>query len=374
MSARAKRVLLAVVSLGLLLVGGSVYAAFATPSKPDIAIQIAPASQSVARGSAATYTVTVTSLNGFAGSVTLTASGQPTGASVTFTPTSVTLTSGGTASSPLKISTSSSTPVGAYTLTISGAGGSGSTKVTASVSAGLTVNYPLSGALKMTATPDSVSMSPGDTAVYTVQLTRTNVPGPVTLGVAGGLPNNSSVTSTPASITGTTATLQITTKSSTNEATYPLTLVASGTDVNNVKQYAYANVQLVVTTKGKDFAITGNLPGQLAPGVSLPFNLSMSNPNHSDLAVSNLTVTVQSVTKAAGAIGSCTPADYTVDQYSGPYPLIVPSLSNADLGQLNVAQTYWPHVRMLDKAVNQDGCKGATLTLAYNGFGQGTSQ
>ncbi|HET6876318.1 MAG TPA: hypothetical protein VFH38_02180 [Jatrophihabitans sp.] len=374
MSARAKRVLLAVVSLGLLLVGGSVYAAFAAPSKPDIAMQVAPASQSVARGSSAIYTVTVTSLNGFTGSVVLTAGGQPSGATASFTPTSVKLTSGAAATASLNISTSSSTPVGAYTLTISGSSGSGGSKVSASVTAGLTVNYPLSGALKMSATPDSVSMSPGDTAVYTVQLVRTNLTGPVTLGVTGGLPNDSSVTSTPTSITGNSATLQISTKSSTNEATYPLTLVASGTDVNNVKQYAYANVQLVVTTQGKAFAITGNLPGNLAPGVSIPLNLKVSNPNHSDLAVSNLTVTVQSVAKAAGASGTCSVTDYTVDQYSGPYPLVVPSLGSADLGQLNVGPAYWPHVRMLDKAVNQDGCKGATLTLAYNGFGQGTSQ
>jgi len=44
-------------------------------SIPDFSVSVTPPSQSVTVGSAATYTATVTPLNGFTGSVTLSASG-----------------------------------------------------------------------------------------------------------------------------------------------------------------------------------------------------------------------------------------------------------------------------------------------------------
>jgi hypothetical protein len=131
-------------------------------------------------------------------------------------------------------------------------------------------------------------------------------------------------------------------------------------------------VTLVITTKGKDFSISGDVSGLLAPGVSRPLNLTLTNPNNQAVAISNLTVTVQNVSKAAQAPnGPCTGADYAVTQYSGPYPLSVPANGSASLSTLSVAQSKWPQVRMVDTASNQDGCKGATVTLAYSGSGQG---
>jgi len=65
-------------------------------------------------------------------------------------------------------------------------------------------------------------------------------------------------------------------------------------------------------------------------------------------------------------------ADYAVTQYSGPYPLAVPAHGNATLSSLGVASGKFPQVQMIDTATNQDGCKGATLTLAYSGSGQGS--
>jgi hypothetical protein len=140
-----------------------------------------------------------------------------------------------------------------------------------------------------------------------------------------------------------------------------------------VKRTATAAVTLVVSSKGKDFSISGNVSGLLAPGVSRPLNLTLTNPNNQPLAISNLTVTVKSVTKAAHApVGACTTSDYAVVQYSGPYPLSVPANGSATLTSLGVASSKWPQVKMLDAAYNQDGCKGATVTLAYSGSGSGS--
>src|SRR5690349_20604728 len=61
----------------------------ASNAKPDLTIQVGPASQTVTRGQSATYTVSITPTNGFTGSVVLTTSKLPSGATGTFNPASV---------------------------------------------------------------------------------------------------------------------------------------------------------------------------------------------------------------------------------------------------------------------------------------------
>lgn len=74
-------------------------AATTPPPSADFTLTATPASQTVASGSSAVYQVTVASLNGtFTQAVTLAASGLPTGATVSFTPSSVTPGSSGSAS------------------------------------------------------------------------------------------------------------------------------------------------------------------------------------------------------------------------------------------------------------------------------------
>ena len=61
--------------LPLLCIGA--FAVFAAGGKADFSIAASPSSQTVSQGQAATYTVTVTRVNGFAEAVTLSASGLP---------------------------------------------------------------------------------------------------------------------------------------------------------------------------------------------------------------------------------------------------------------------------------------------------------
>lgn len=378
-STLARRVLLAVrsrrsvklvlIGLAVLLsAGGAITAALAAqPPKPGLTLQTSPASQSITRGQSAGYTVSVTSTGGFTGSVALSASGLPSGATTSFSPASVNLaSSGSTATATMTVSTATSTPAGSYTVTVTATSG----KVSGSVTAGLTVNVALSGSITMSATPSSVTMGAGSTAVYTAQLTRTNLSGPVTFSVLGGLPSGATATYTPNPTTGNSSTLQIATSPTTADGTYTLYLVASGQDSSGTK-YAYASVQLVITTSGKAFTISGNVSGLLAPGVSRPLDLALTNPNNKPVSVTNLTVTVQAVVRAVSAVGPCGTADYAVTQYSGPYPLTVPGSGTASLSTLGVAPSALPKLTMLNTATNQDGCKGATLTLAYSGSGQG---
>jgi hypothetical protein len=69
----------------------------------------------------------VAPVNGFTGTVSLTTSGLPTGASGTFNPSSI---GSGSGSSTLSVSTTSSTAPGTYTLTVTGTSGSLTEKTT----------------------------------------------------------------------------------------------------------------------------------------------------------------------------------------------------------------------------------------------------
>ncbi|MEV6286394.1 M28 family peptidase [Kribbella sp. NPDC051770] len=89
-----------------------------TASGNDFTMTVSPASGSVKPGESATATVNTVIGSGSAQTVQLSASGLPSGATASFSPASV--QSGN--SSTLTISTSSSTPEGSYTVTITGDG------------------------------------------------------------------------------------------------------------------------------------------------------------------------------------------------------------------------------------------------------------
>jgi hypothetical protein len=78
-----------------------------------------PASQSVISGNQISYTVTITALNGFTGSVALNVSGLPAGAVATFSPATI----AAAGSSTLTITTGTTTPSGSYPFTITGTSG-----------------------------------------------------------------------------------------------------------------------------------------------------------------------------------------------------------------------------------------------------------
>jgi hypothetical protein len=92
-------------------------------ASPTFSASASPTSRTVTRGQSATYAVTITPANGFSGSVSLSASGLPSGATSSFSPNPVSVSSS-PASSTLRVGTSSTTARGTYTLTIRAASGS----------------------------------------------------------------------------------------------------------------------------------------------------------------------------------------------------------------------------------------------------------
>jgi hypothetical protein len=104
----------------------------ATTATNDFSLSVSPTSGTVTAGGSTTATVATTLTSGTAESVSLSASGLPTGATASFSPASV--TAGG--SSTLTISTSASTPAGSYSIGVTGTAAS----ATHSATFTLTVN------------------------------------------------------------------------------------------------------------------------------------------------------------------------------------------------------------------------------------------
>lgn len=101
---------------------------------PDFAIAAQAVTSSVSPGGTASYSITVTPIAGFNGTVSLAASGLPAGASATFDPPSITHLG----TSNLTISTTGSTPGGTYTVTVTGTNG----PLVHSTTVTLTINVP----------------------------------------------------------------------------------------------------------------------------------------------------------------------------------------------------------------------------------------
>src|ERR1051326_3983897 len=89
---------------------------------PYFSISSSAPALTIAQGSSGNATITSTLSGNFNSSIALSASGLPAGATATFAP--LTIAAPGSGSSVLTISVDATTPVGTYSVTISGAGGS----------------------------------------------------------------------------------------------------------------------------------------------------------------------------------------------------------------------------------------------------------
>ena len=112
--------------------------------------------------------------------------------------------------------------------------------------------------------------------------------------------------------------------------------------------------------------ISGNAGAGLYPGTTpVAIDLSLDNPHPYALTMRVLTVAVAAVSapNATPAL-PCTAADFTVANYTGP-GFTAPSGAST-LGKDRVPAAQWPTVAMIDRPADQDGCRGATVRLAYD--------
>ena len=94
------------------------------PANPDFTVAVSPSSLTISAGSNGTATTTVSSINGFNSSVALSCSGQPSGITCGFSPSSVTPPANGSANSTLTVSVAGSVSPGTYNFDVDGTSGS----------------------------------------------------------------------------------------------------------------------------------------------------------------------------------------------------------------------------------------------------------
>ncbi len=345
-------------------------AAAATGGKADFSVSISPNEQSAQVGKSAAYTVTVTAVNGFTGTLSLSASDLPGGSTASWSSSSLSLgTSGSILSTTLTIATSRSTPLATYTFKVPGTSG----KLVRSTSAKLTVEKT-PGSLSLSMSPTSANVAAGSTTSYTVGLNRTGsaTEDKVVLALSG-LPADFAWIFTPNDTTATSSTLSVSVPSSAKATTHDMTISGS---VNGAV-VATASASLTVLFDGKGFVISGNATVQLAPGVTAPLDLLLSNPNNRALSITNLSAV------AATGSDTCTVDNYAVKQFSGSYPISLSAgAQNKKLSELLAAAGVptkditgqLPALQMLNLNRNQDACRSpafSTIKVSYSGSATG---
>jgi kumamolisin len=189
-----------------------------TASAPNFAISASPASLSVLQGNNGTSSVTTTISGGFNSAISLSASGQPSGVTVSFSPASI--AAPGSGSSTMGISVASSTAAGTYPITVTGTGDS----ITRTTTVTLTVTAPTPG-FSISASPTTVTVIRGNSGSSTITTTALNGFSSSIALSASGQPSGVTVSFTPTSITGSgTSTMKISTTSRASTGTHTITI------------------------------------------------------------------------------------------------------------------------------------------------------
>ncbi len=211
----------------------------ADASAADYSLQVSPASsQTIKPGGSLVYDLSLTSKNGFSGTVTLKSFGAPAGTS-TFSPNQLTFSgSSQTQTATLTLATSTSATSRTYfpLITAFSASRLHDFQGTLTLSTSSTPDFTIS------ATPASQTVTAGNNTSYTVAIAAQNgFTGVVALS-ASGLPSGASASFTPASISGSgSSILNVTTMSSTATGTFTLTITGTSGSLSHS-----ANVALVV--------------------------------------------------------------------------------------------------------------------------------
>jgi hypothetical protein len=237
----------------------------------DFSIAANPNSVTVYAGDSAQSTISTTVTKGNPQTVTLSASGLPTGATASFNPNPI--QSG--QSSTLTIDTTQATPPGTSTVTVTGTG----TEATHSTTISLTVNPP--DDFSMSADPDTMTLNAGDSGQSTIATTITHgVAQTVSLSVSG-LPAGASGSFDQDPIqSGQSATLTISTSPSTPGGTYIVTVTGTGAEVTRT-----ATISLTVNGTGSQLLgnpgfETGSAPPWVVSRASI-INSAPAEPPHS---------------------------------------------------------------------------------------------
>jgi hypothetical protein len=239
-------------------------------SSPNFTLSASPASLTVTQGSSGSSTITVTPSGGFTGSVTLSASGLPSGVTATFG------TNPTTSTSSVTFTASSTATTGTSSVTITGTSGS----LTHTTTISLTIHAPATPDFSLSASPASLTVKQGTSGSSTLTVTSSGgFTGSVTLstsalpsGVTASFGTNpttsTSVLTFTASSTATTGTSTITVTGTSGSLTHTATISLT---------ISSAAAQQLLGNPGFENG-TNTAPWTLTPAV---INNSSAEPPHS---------------------------------------------------------------------------------------------
>jgi uncharacterized membrane protein len=338
----------------------------AAGGKPDFNLAASPSSQTVTKPLSgtvsATYTFSVTRVNGMTDPVSLSLSSLPTGVTVGgsgFSPNPVPA-SGNSATLTLNVGTTAVAGTDTFTVTAAGKNNSQTHTVTFT----LVVRSAPQPDFNVSASPATQTISQGDLASIAITVNRLNgFTGNVSLSYSGApTPSNITLSPNPVNNPGTSATLSVDTSPNVATGTFTVTITATSSSFTHTAQAT------VVVQRGtpQHFDISGNASGPVYPGAGTPIDLTLHNATNQKIKVSSITVSVEQATTKPGCDGT---VNFQVTQLApAAYSLLVlPPGSTTSLSGLGVPVGQRPQLAMVDTGSSQSVCQNASVYLDYSG-------
>src|ERR1700691_1955738 len=211
-------------------------------SKGKFSIDASPDSLTVNAGSSGKTTVTTQVFDGFSSAVSLSASGLPSGATASFSPSSI--AAPGSGSSTLTLTASSSAAAGTYSFSIAGSGGG----VTATAGVSVTIASGSTPSFSLSASPTAVTVAAGGSVQSTVTAALSGGFSSAISLSASGLPAGVTASFNPTSIAAPgsgSSTLTLAATSSAAAGIYTITIAGTGGGLTET-----TSVSLTVTSSG----------------------------------------------------------------------------------------------------------------------------
>jgi kumamolisin len=194
-------------------------------SAPNFTISASPTSVSVVQGKSGTSTITATISGGFNAAIALSATGQPSGLTVGFSPTSIAAPGSGT--STMTLTVASTTKTGTYTITVTGIGGG----ITQTATVTLTVTAPATANFTIGASPTRITVARGSSGTSTITTTGSGGFNSAIALSATGQPSGVTVSFSPTSIAAPgsgTSTMKVAVSSRASTGTRTITITGKG--------------------------------------------------------------------------------------------------------------------------------------------------
>jgi subtilase family serine protease len=207
---------------------GLINALAPTSTTPAFTLTASPTSVSVTVGSSGTSTITTAASGGFDSAIALTASGEPSGVTISFSSTSIAAPGSGTSTMTMVVA--STTATGTYTITVTGTGGG----ITHTASVSLTVTATTTGSFAISVSPTSGYLDRGQSGYAVVTTTVSGGFDSVIALSASGIPTGVTGSFSPTSITGAgTSDFTLTVARNAPLGTYPITITGTSGGVSH---------------------------------------------------------------------------------------------------------------------------------------------